>query len=221
MLEKLGNKKLLICFVALAVIVVVGIVALLTINGIPGQDVYSGVDVEKIIQLSEYKGITMQVPEGTTEEVIKRNLLSRVTMDSGIEKYPQRVMKKYIKENTEYYEGIAKDYGYETLDAYVTEQFQYTLSDFQVYIEEYSKSKAKSEMVVMAISKAEGITVTDEEVKAYCDGILTEEGYTEETFAQVYGMPMADYAEEENFEFQILQDKVLAVLYENATVEYL
>ena len=220
MLEKLGNKKLLICFVALAIVAVVGMVVLLTITGVPGQDVYSGVNVEKVVDLGEYKGLTLQIADGTSESVIRSNLLSKVVIDSEVEKFPAKVIKKYVKENREYYEGIAADYGYDSLELYVTEQFQYTLEDFEMYIEEYSKSKAKSEMVILAIAKAEGLEVTDAEVKTYCDGILQQEGYTEETFAQVYGMSMADYAEEQDFQFNLLQDKVLTLLQDNATVEY-
>lgn len=217
----LKKNKILLCILGLATIAVVGLILMIGVFGMPGQDVYSGVDLEKTVQLGEYKGVTIQVPEGTSEAVIKRNILSRVTMDSNVDKYPQRVIKKYIKENTEYYEEIAKGYGYETLDTYVAEQFQYTASEFAVYIEEYSKSKVKDEMVVMAIAEAEGLAVTDEEVKASCAEMLAEEGYTEETFAEVYGMSINEYAKKEKFKFRMLQDKVQTLLYENATVEHL
>lgn len=217
----LKKNKILLCILGLATIAVVGLILMIGVFGVPGQDVYSGVDLQKAVQLGEYKGVTIQVPEGTSEDVIKRNILSRVTMDSNVDKYPQRVIKKYIKENTEYYEEIAKGYGYETLDTYVAEQFQYTASEFAVYIEEYSKSKVKDEMVVMAIAEAEGLAVTDEEVKASCDEMLAEEGYTEETFAEVYGMSINEYAKKEKFKFRMLQDKVQTLLYENATVEHL
>ena len=219
MLNMLKNNKLLVYVLVLAIIAVIGIVILVSLSQTSGQGVYAGVNIQKTLELGEYKNMTWQFTADTTEATMKRNILNNIVIDSQIEKYPKKALKKYTQENMEYYEGVAKDYGYETLEQYVTEKFQYTLEEFEVYIEEYAKSRIKSELVVYAIAEAEGMEVTDKDVEQYCKDLLEQEGFTEESFMELYGMTIQTYAKENNFRFNLLQEQVLTFLYENSTIE--
>lgn len=213
------KKRLIIYFLVLIVILVLGMVMLFSLFGSSGEENYKGVNIEKSVELGEYKNLTMQFPEGSAEDFIKRNIFNNVVISAQVEKYPDKAVKKFVEENEQYYTVMAEDYGYDSLEEYVTQSMGYSMEEFQKYIDEYAKSKVKAELVAYAIAEAEGIEVTDKQLEEYCKELLKEEGFTEDSFAEIYGMPIDEYAEKNNFKLQLLQEKVLDFLYESTTIE--
>ncbi len=121
---------------------------------------------------------------------------------------PEKAAEKYYNTQIEEYENLAGAYGLE-LGAYVSMMYHTEEADFLKQIAEQSLMSAASDITVLLICEAEGITCTDEEFTAYA-----------EEFAEEGGLKNAEAVIEEmgreNLELGLKMKKVLAVLTEAA-----
>ena len=97
-------------------------------------------------------------------KIVSQQIWQTIVDNATVKKYPEAEVKYY-------YDGLVgnvNDYVTELeldFDAFVNANFEMTAEEFYDYAKTYSEEKVKEEMVVHAIAKAEGITLTDEEYK--------------------------------------------------------
>ena len=103
-------------------------------------------------------------------------------------------------------ESFVTQYGM-TMDDYLT-QTGSDLETFESEAEEYGKEKAKSDLVTLAIAKAEGIEVTDKEIEDYYTKYASDYNATVEQIKKA--IP------ENELKSYLLQQEVMDFLYDNA-----
>lgn len=104
---------------------------------------------------------------------------------------------------------MASQYGTNPLAMGVTED-QY---------KEFAKQALKEKLALHAIAKEAKIKIKRSDKKEFYQKILDQNEMTEEEFEQAAGMSVKDYAKANGFEIQILRDKVLDYIKDNAKIK--
>lgn len=94
--------------------------------------------------------------------------------------YPEQEMKKLIDRTVEQTEQAAQSYGYSLAD-YVTAAYGFADEEsFRDYVSDLAEDFMKEKIVICAVAKDAGITVTEDEVQAYKQKIMDGYGYKDE-----------------------------------------
>lgn len=103
------------------------------------------------------------------------------------------------------------DYYGVTVEEFVTQNMGVTMEEYEKQTEESAVTSAKEKLAIAAVAKEAGITLTDEDVKAYAQSEYTMYGYqsVDELFSDVGSGPYYDY---------VLQIKVFEYLGQNVKV---
>ena len=134
--------------------------------------------------------------------------------NSAISKYPSKYLKQLMalrmytdEQSYEYMNQMYQSMGYGSVS--FEDYFGASQADYQASIDESCKEECKGILAIQAIAEKEGITATDDDVKAFVEGMYGEGSY--ENIAETYGMP---YLKQE-----ALQSNVYKMLQDNATVK--
>ena len=140
---------------------------------------YSTADLSEYVSLCEYKGLTFDISDtnGSREDMenaVKKHIFER----SEIKKYPDELVGYYFEQEKNFYMYLAKG------DA---EQYEALLAEAGLDendLAERAKKYVAEDLVFYAITRAEDISVSDEEKKTLIDKYVAEYvdayGYTEE-----------------------------------------
>ena len=170
-----------------------------------------GNGVQTVDEYREY--IREQLTE-QKESSAKANLeaeLMKQAVDNAscdIDKLPQWLVSQNSAEFRQSTESFVNQYGM-TLDDYLAQ----TGSDEEAFnreAEEYGLEKAKSDLVVLSIAKAEGLEVTDKELEEYYSEYASNYNTTAEQIKKA--IP------EDELKTYLLQQEVMDFLYENAEI---
>ena len=126
------------------------------------------------------------------------------------EKLPEWLVSQNSAEFRESTESFVRQYGM-TLDDYLAQ----TGSDMETFneeAEEYGKEKAKSDLIVLSIAKAEGLDVTDSDLEEFYREYASDYNTTVERMKQA--IP------ENEIRTYLLQQKVMDFLYDNANITF-
>ncbi|HCA22329.1 MAG TPA: trigger factor [Lachnospiraceae bacterium] len=142
----------------------------------------------------------------------KQNVITTVINNSKIAEYPKEEMQTLIDSMIGQIKELAEANSVDvsTLIAYYY-GFQ-TEDELKDYITDYVKEYIRQRMVMSAIADAEGITVTEDEVAAKKQEIMTQYNLKSED-------EIKDYYSEEDIYYVIAADKVMNLVYENAVVD--
>lgn len=138
--------------------------------------------------------------------------LLQMAVDNAVcdtEKLPEWLVSQNAAEFRSSTEAYVNQFGM-TLDDYLV-QMGSDAEAFNSEAEEYGREKAKSDLVVLAIAKAEGLEVTDQEIENF---------YTE--YASNYGSTaeqMKNAVPEDEIKRYLLQQEVMDLLYDNADIK--
>ncbi len=128
--------------------------------------------------------------------------------NTTIKEYPQKELEKLIDETVESVENEAAGYGME-FETYIAAMYGIsTVENFEIYISGLAEDFIQEKIVICAIADAEGISATDEEVKAQKTDMMESLSMTEEELDKVYT--------EEDIIYYALSEKVYDFLLENA-----
>ena len=83
---------------------------------------------------------------------------------------------------------------------------------------EFGKESLKEKLALHAIAKKEHLKVSKKDRKAFYKKLLKENDVTEKEFEKYTGMSVEDYVKQNNMEDQMLRDKVLDYVRDNAKV---
>ena len=158
---------------------------------------YSGLDLDKYIKLSKYKGLVIDA-RGKSEST---ELWNAIIAKCEVIEYPAGALSYYVGQTQKKYESIAKDtnMSYDEL----IKVLDLKESDF----EKEAKDLIKKDLAMLAILKAEGIELTDKEKKDLFD-----------KYAQVY-IDLYDYSY--NYVRDNLADEVYESMLYDKMMEYL
>ena len=142
----------------------------------------------------------------------KTNVISKVIEDSTISEYPKEEMQNLIDSMIGQMKELAEsnNVDFSTLIAYY--YGLQTEEELKEYITEYVKNYIRQRMVITAIADAEGITVSDEDVAAKKQEIMTQYNLTSED-------DIKNYYSEEDIYYVIAAEKVMNIVYENAVID--
>lgn len=103
------------------------------------------------------------------------------------EKLPKKLVENSVKEFKNYYEAIAKQNSYTSLEDFLTNQ-GVTMDAFNQRAQAYGENIVKSQLTAYAIAKAEGHAVTDEFINESAKKYAAKYGYSsEEKYIQTVG----------------------------------
>ena len=128
---------------------------------------------------------------------------------SEVKKYPKDLLAEETALMKSQYEEMASQYG-TTPDALgITDDSQY---------EEFAKESLKEKFALHAIAKKEHIKVKRSDRKKFYQKILDENDLTEKKFEELTGVSVKEYVKANGMEVQILRDKVIDFVRDNAKV---
>jgi len=140
-------------------------------------------------------------------DVVWQRILGTATVKS----YPQAMVNRYVDHQIAVYQDIAKENGMSFKD-FLEEYYGYTKAEFRAALEERCLESVKEELVVRAIAKEQGITLSEEEYLADVNASYAEYGFeTPEDFVAEYG--------ENNIKVNLMLRKVLDYII--STCEYI
>lgn len=168
---------------------------------------------------SKYK-TTKEFEEGTMEDLKKqaeegdkstnRNAVFEKVQDGcNVTEYPEKEVEKRVQSTIDNVEKQAESNGTD-INTFLA-NYGYDMDKFKDEIKSSTETFIRQRMIISAIAVEEGITVTDEEAEAKVKEYLEQTGISDkETLKQTYGY------EDIDFYFDVLDDKVLDFLVENA-----
>lgn len=170
--------------------------------------------------LEEYEAaVKEELLQKKTDEALalKQNTLWNQVMENAeILGYPEGEVDARKQENIEYYTNYATQYNMD-LNSFVTAYFGMDEAAFADYLDMYAQTIVEQEMVMYAIAKAEGISLSDKEYKDLLVLTLKEQGFSgEDAFESQSGMSFEEYAGKENLQKTFLLEKVINFIVENA-----
>lgn len=160
-------------------------------------------DYEKSIK----KELTEQKKE-EAEDQLREDLWSKVLEKTKVKKYPKELLKEETEIMKQQYEQMASQYGTSPEQMGITED-QY---------KEFAKESLKEKLALHAIAKKEHLKVSKKDRKAFYKKLLKENDVTEKEFEKYTGMSVEDYVKQNNMEDQMLREKVLDYVKDNAKV---
>lgn len=142
------------------------------------------------------------------ERYNKSAVMQVVLENANISEYPEQEMQELFDSTMDDVQAEADQYGYD-LATYVSARYGYAEDDFRAYVSSLVEDFMREKIVVCAVAKAEGITVTKDEIKAYKAEMMESSNITDEdTFDEYYS--------EEDITYYTIADKVVEFLLENA-----
>ena len=137
---------------------------------------YSDIDVAAYVTLGEYKGIEIRLDSADAQKGAA--VWNTVVENAEITDYPEGPLKYYISQAEKRYKHYAVEGDMEYSE--VLESLGITQKD----IEDDAKKLVKEDLVQLAIIKAEGIEITEDEkakfLDKYVEKYVTNYGYSED-----------------------------------------
>lgn len=160
--------------------------------------------------IAEYEQSIREQLEADYAEMDKRYnksaIMQVVLENANITKYPEQEMEKVFNSTMEDVQAEADQYGYD-LATYVSARYGYSEDDFRDYVTSLVEDYMREKIVICAVAKAEGITVTKAEIKAYKAEMIENSGVDEDKFDEYYS--------DEDVTYYTIADKVVDFLLEN------
>lgn len=178
------------------------------------KEYYSDYDSLEAFEKGVKKDL-LEEKQNQADMEMKQALWEKVVAGSKAKKYPETEKKAFIDSEMEKQKKIAESYGMEWAD--YLETIGYSEEDFEKILETYAENNIFNEMLTYSIAKKEGIEVTDKEFEEYLDKMLEVSGMDDEAFEAAYNMSIEKYAEENNFRFSLLLNKVVDKIVEYGT----
>jgi len=136
-------------------------------------------------------------------------LLTQVLENTEVKGYPEEEYKTYYDEFISYYAEYASYYGM-TLADFMLAAYETTEAEFYAVAEEYAYETVASNLIIAAVARAEGLSLSDEEYDAGIEGVLaSNSGFaSKEELIEYYG--------EDYLRWYFLQEEVLQFIDDNS-----
>ena len=204
-------SRLLLCFLSVALILGAAACSRENKDGKPHGESskkpdISSLDPNEFISLGNYKGLSLVLEEGKSKF---ETVWAAVVADSRLIIYPEGLVEYYINQATSRYKYYAE------LNEITYEQ---VLADFGIETADIlaeARALAKEDLVSMAIIKAEGITLSEEEKTTHFDRyakkFVSEYGYDEDYVKEnLSELVYESMLQDKMFEFLILNNEFIS-----------
>ncbi len=142
---------------------------------------------------------------------LKEAIWDQLISNAEVISYPEKeynIAMAAAEEIEAEYMAQAESYGMEWVD-FLNQILGLTEEEFEESKVEYAEDTVLQEMVMYYIAREENLEITDEEYDEYLAEVLEYSGYTEDTFEQLFGMTIKEYADASQWRIGLLLDKVL------------
>lgn len=140
----------------------------------------ASLESEDYTTVAEYETL---LRESTVRSLVWNKVVSACTVKA----YPKDELKTYYDNMVSYYEKYANQYGV-TLSTYITSYAGTDVDTFLTEVTTVAQQYVLSDMVVYAVSRAEDITVTDEQYDEYAAKYAASYSYdTVKAYEKAYG----------------------------------
>lgn len=171
--------------------------------------VASNTDAASIADYEQSIREELETTYAATDERYNKSAVMQIVLENAtITEYPEQEMQEVFDRTIEDVQAEADQYGYD-LATYVSARYGYDEDDFRAYVSSLVEDFMREKIVVCAVAKAEGITVTKDEIKAYKAEMMTNSNITDED-------EFDKYYSEEDITYYTIADKVVDFLLENA-----
>lgn len=171
--------------------------------------VASNTDAASIADYEQSIREELETTYAATDERYNKSAVMQVVLENAtITEYPEQEMQEVFDRTIEDVQAEADQYGYD-LATYVSARYGYAEDNFRAYVSSLVEDFMREKIVVCAVAKAEGITVTKDEIKAYKAEMMTNSNITDED-------EFDKYYSEEDITYYTIADKVVDFLLENA-----
>jgi len=148
--------------------------------------------------------------QSTYENNVEEALVNKAMEGCTFKEPPKFMVDEYYDRVVRNMTKIASDSGM-TLEQLITGYYQSDMEEFEEEAREGAKESCKESIMLQAIANREGITVSQEEIDAILQEGVEKGGYESvDALKQDMG--------KDNFEDDVMCDKVLALLKENAII---
>lgn len=162
-------------------------------------------------EYKEYvKNLLEEQVQTSFDQTVQSTAFQNVFAASTVSEPPQDMIDYYVEQTMLNADTYAGYYGLER-EAFITEQLQMTMEDFEAQAQEMAIEASKQELVVRAIAKKEKLTVKSDEINTFATENMTMYGYES-------AEAMIEEIGESEIEYYLLNTKVLEFLAENAVV---
>lgn len=173
---------------------------------------------EWVASNTEYK-TTAEYEESVRDEILSSKTVSAdrdeklevwnaILAGTEVTKYPETELsartEKIINTYKQYAESAGMDF-----ETYLQSQMSSNEEEFNELAAKAAEEQVKSELVLHAIAGLEGIDFSDADYNEYLVGLLSDAGYTEESFEDEKGYTIQKYAEDNNLYSSYLYKKVM------------
>jgi trigger factor len=169
--------------------------------------------VSKFDNKKDYeKSIKKELTKNAKEEAetqLQEDLWAKVLSKTKVKKYPKGMIKEETEIQKAQYQRMADQYGMSPEAMGITED-QY---------KEMAKESLKEKLALHAIAKKEGIKVKKSDMEDFYNEILESNDMTAKEFEEAAGMSVEDYVETNYYDIQVLRDKVLEFIVDNAKLK--
>ena len=156
------------------------------------------------------KELLVEQAQTSFDQTVQSTAFQNAYAAATVKDPTQELIDYYVEQTMLNADTYAGYYGLER-EAFVTEQLQMTMEQFEAQAQEMAVEAAKQELVVRAIAKKEKLSVKSEEITTFAEENMTNYGYeTAEAMIEDIG--------ESEIEYYLLNTKVLEFLGTNAVV---
>ncbi len=172
--------------------------------------VASNTDAESIADYEQSIREELEITYGEIDDNYNKSAVMQVVLENAnITEYPEQEMQEVFDSTLSDVQAEADQYGYD-LATYVSARYGYAEDDFRNYVSSLVEDFMREKIVVCAVAKAEGITVSKDEIKAYKAEMMESSNITDED-------EFDERFSEEDVTYYTIADKVVDFLLENAT----
>ena len=199
------------------------VVFTVTVNGIEGSAAYETVTPEEMAEMGlSYKSKDEVWQAGKAEveknadEAYNANaksaVVQKVVEESTVKSVPAYLIEEEAQNYNNYLESLAQAMYNMDLETFVTNAYGVTMEQYNEQMNEMFTDTVKQYLVMEAVSRAEGMEITEEMISEKADEEASEYGYTS-------GAELINEVGYATYRMSIVQDMVVERLMEIVTIE--
>ncbi|MCL1982358.1 MAG: FKBP-type peptidyl-prolyl cis-trans isomerase [Clostridiales bacterium] len=133
-------------------------------------------------------------------------------------KYPQAEMKSSANDLSKSHKDYATQIG-KTWKDYLSQDMGMTQKEFDDYVQDTVQNQVGAEMIIFAVTRQEGLELTDEDYQAGYMGYLRDMGFdSDDAYKEAYGQTLEDYAGKRYIMISLMYDRIMKLMDDNAIV---
>lgn len=148
----------------------------------------------------------------------QNEVFTKISDASEVLEYPEKELKAREEKIKLSYKNAAEQAGV-SLEDYLSQNMGMDTEMYNQMVKSSSEQTVKSELILHAIAKEEGIEFSKDDYKEYLSKDLASAGYTEEQFKSETGKSLEEYAEENNLYIGYMYKTVMAKVMEYSKAE--